>query len=308
MDSEKAVIATKMENPAATTQVPRRKPRIVAVAGVLAAAYVLWCAAASAGSLIPEISKHRGHHHGHHGGKHGGDHGGQDAFLCTQVAALFPVLKSPGLDMMEKVLDSEKFMNLSISRLSGAVRIPTQSYDDLGEIGEDKRWDTMYDFAKYLKKTFPLVHQNLSLETINTHGLLYTWKGANQDLKPTLLMAHQVCGFSHFTNLILTFFKDVVPVAASTVDAWTHPPFSGHFDGEYIWGRGASDCKNSLTSIMESVEALIHAGFTPQRTLILSFGFDEEISGREGAGHLAPYLLKKYGKVNLYLKHFISCY
>lgn len=27
----------------------------------------------------------------------------------------------------------------------------------------------------------------------------------------------------------------------------------------------------------------------------MSFGFDEEISGREGAGHLAPFLLKRYG-------------
>jgi len=48
---------------------------------------------------------------------------------------------------------------------------------------------------------------------------------------------------------------------------------------------------------MESVEALIHAGFHPQRTLIMSFGFDEEISGAQGAGHLGPYLVKKYGKV-----------
>lgn len=55
---------------------------------------------------------------------------------------------------------------------------------------------------------------------------------------------------------------------------------------------------------MESVEALIAAGYTPQRTLIMSFGFDEEISGREGAGHLAPYLLEKYGKVGMLLNRY----
>ncbi|KAL9616066.1 MAG: hypothetical protein Q9160_009026 [Pyrenula sp. 1 TL-2023] len=150
----------------------------------------------------------------------------------------------------------------------------------MGPIGEDARWEIFYSFKLYLAQTFPLIHANLQLDVVNTHGLVYTWGGSNATLKPTLLMAHQ----------------DVVPVADSTLDAWTHPPFSGFFDGKFVWGRGAKDCKDQLFAIMDSVELLIDAGFKPQRTIILSFGFDEEISGRQGAGHLAPYLLKKYGK------------
>lgn len=46
---------------------------------------------------------------------------------------------------------------------------------------------------------------------------------------------------------------------------------------------------------MEAVEALIEAGFTPKRTLILSFGFDEEISGLRGAHQLSRHLVEKYG-------------
>ena len=69
--------------------------------------------------------------------------------------------------------------------------------------------------------------------------------------------------------------------------------FSGFFDGQFIWGRGSSDCKNNLIGILEAVELLIDAGFKPKRTLILSFGFDEEISGREGAGTLAKTLVSK---------------
>lgn len=180
---------------------------------------------------------------------------------------------------MDAYIGSADFRNASIARLSGAVQVPTESFDDLGPIGEDKRWEVLYDFADYLKKTFPAVHSTLALEKVNTHGLLYTWRGTDKNLKPTLLMAHQ----------------DVVPVPASTVDAWTHPPFSGYYDGERIWGRGASDCKNQLIGILEAVEELIKAGFTPTRTVVLPFGFDEEVSGPQGAGHLAPFLLARYG-------------
>jgi len=183
------------------------------------------------------------------------------------------------MEEMEAYLTSDAFRDAAIERLSGAVKIPTQSYDDMGVIGEDARWDIFYSFADYLSKTFPLAHATLQLEKVNTHGLLFTWAGADPSLKPNLLMAHQ----------------DVVPVPDSTVKQWSYPPFSGHYDGKFVWGRGASDCKNQLMAILNAVEALIAADFTPKRTLILSFGFDEEISGREGAQHLADHLLKKLG-------------
>ena len=199
---------------------------------------------------------------------------------CPQVAPLYPKQKSEELSKMEEYLTSEAFKNASVARLSGAVRIPSMSFDDLGPIGEDERWDVFYDVAEYLKNSYPLVHSTLELETVNVHGLVYSWQGSDNSLKPLLLMAHQ----------------DVVPVPESTIPAWTHPPFEGFFDGKLIWGRGAADCKNSLTGILEALELLIGAGFAPRRTVVLSFGFDEESSGGQGAGHLAPFLLQKYGK------------
>jgi Gly-Xaa carboxypeptidase len=89
---------------------------------------------------------------------------------------------------------------------------------------------------------------------------------------------------------------DVVPVEQTTINQWTHPPYSGAFDGTYIWGRGASDCKNQLIGILESITLLLEQQFVPQRTVVLSFGFDEEISGGQGAGSLAPVLIERYGK------------
>ncbi|KAI0534912.1 peptidase family M20/M25/M40 [Xylaria digitata] len=209
-----------------------------------------------------------------------GEDSSVSAAKCPQVEPLVPSQQSPALSEMEEYLQSDKFREETIKRMAGAIRIPTESYDDLGPVGEDPRWDAMYGFADYLKSTFPLVHDALTLEKVNTHGLLYTWQGTDASLRPTVFMAHQ----------------DVVPVAEATVDQWTHPPYSGYFDGKYIWGRGSSDCKNNLIGILEAVELLINAGFEPKRTLILSFGFDEEISGRQGAGHLAKALIDRYGK------------
>ncbi|KAJ9657727.1 hypothetical protein H2198_004142 [Neophaeococcomyces mojaviensis] len=198
---------------------------------------------------------------------------------CHQIPSLLPNNQSQELSDMVKYIDSDAFRNVSIARLSGAVQVPTESFDDLGPVGEDKRWEIFYDFAIYLKKTFPQVHEALTVEAVNTHGLLFTWQGEDASLKPTLLMAHQ----------------DVVPVPKDTIDAWTFPPFSGHYDGKLVWGRGASDCKNQLIGILEAIEELVKAGFTPKRTVLLSSGFDEEISGRNGAGHLAPFILERYG-------------
>ncbi|KAI7360284.1 carboxypeptidase S [Hortaea werneckii] len=47
---------------------------------------------------------------------------------------------------------------------------------------------------------------------------------------------------------------------------------------------------------MEVLEGLLEAGFEPRRSIVLSFGFDEEISGTQGAGKLAEFLLQRYGR------------
>lgn len=65
---------------------------------------------------------------------------------------------------------------------------------------EDPRFDIMGDLHGYLEKTFPRVWATLDVETVQKWGLLLTWKGSDDKLKPVVLMAHQ----------------DVVPVNPST--------------------------------------------------------------------------------------------
>jgi Gly-Xaa carboxypeptidase len=54
-------------------------------------------------------------------------------------------------------IGSDDFFDKSLKRMQGAVQIPTESFDDMGKVGEDSRWDVFIEFHDYLKKIFPLV-------------------------------------------------------------------------------------------------------------------------------------------------------
>ncbi len=77
-------------------------------------------------------------------------------------------------------------------------------------------------------------HARMDLKKVNRFGLVYAIEGTDKSLRPLMLTAHQ----------------DVVPDADEST--WTHPPFSAYFDGTWLWGRGASDDKNSLTALMSA--------------------------------------------------------
>lgn len=114
--------------------------------------------------------------------------------------------------------------------------------------------------------------------------MVFYWEGSNPDLKPVMLTAHQ----------------DTVPVQNETLKDWTYPPFAGHYDGEYIYGRGAADCKNVLTAILDTLKIYVNEGYKPTRGIVVGFGFDEEASGYVGAASLAKYLEGRFGKDSMY--------
>jgi Gly-Xaa carboxypeptidase len=91
--------------------------------------------------------------------------------------------------------------------------------------------------------------------------------------------------------------QDVVPVEAHTIPDWTHPPYSGHNDGRFVWGRGACDCKVVMNGQLLAIESLIEKGFVPRRTVLLAYGFDEEeVLAPQGAGELAKEIERQYGQ------------
>ncbi|KAJ1311789.1 hypothetical protein OPQ81_010254 [Rhizoctonia solani] len=219
------------------------------------------------------LSNHRPHHTKHV--MNAGD-------VCPQVDPLLPASDANRklAEELGNVFSNSSFEAVAAEYLGGAVRIPTESYDKMDQVGVDPRWDVFYKFSEHLQKTFPKVHATLSQTRINTHALLYHWPGSDSSLKPILLTAHQ----------------DVVPVEPNTVGSWLNPPYSGYYDGTWIWGRGATDDKSGLVGILVALEKLIESGFKPKRGILVGFGMDEEASGLHGAQHIAKYIEEHYGK------------
>jgi carboxypeptidase PM20D1 len=158
----------------------------------------------------------------------------------------------------------------AIDRFAAALRFPTVSHGDAALFD----LEPFEDLRRYLEVTYPLVHETLRLEMVGGLSLLYTWPGSDPNLPPVILLAH----------------SDVVPIEPGTEGDWTHPPFSGLIVEGEVWGRGAMDDKASLVGILEAAEGLLGRGFRPERTLLFSFGHDEEIGGVEGARAVASLL------------------
>ncbi|KAF3396561.1 Carboxypeptidase S [Talaromyces pinophilus] len=195
------------------------------------------------------------------------------------VCPLPPKVAPPndGLHSSLDFIQDASYRSKQVERLSRVVQVPSTSTEL-----EDDPWSDYYapflDLHDELAKLFPLVHSYAKVEKVNRFGLAYTFNGTNSALKPALFMAHQ----------------DVVPI--DDPNDWTYPPFSGHYDGQWLWGRGSSDCKNTLIGVLSAVEDLLKQGWAPTRTVVLSFGYDEESKGWKGAGCLAEHLEKRYGK------------
>ncbi|CAI7672986.1 unnamed protein product [Penicillium bialowiezense] len=187
------------------------------------------------------------------------------------------ITPNDGFHSSQTFLSDAAFRARQANRLSRAVQVPT-TVGDFAKDPYDKAFEPVVKFQKLLTELFPLVHKRAKVEHINRLGLVFTFEGVDNSQKPLLFMAHQ----------------DVVPI--DDPSDWTHPPFDGVFDGEWIWGRGSSDCKNVLIGLMSVVEDLLSQDWKPQRTVLFAFGFDEESHGFLGAGSISTALEERYGK------------
>jgi carboxypeptidase PM20D1 len=177
------------------------------------------------------------------------------------------------LGLCALVLSAPAAATSPAERLAGAIRFPTLSVEGRA----DASAEALAGLHAYLDKTFPLVHQHLTRETVNDYGLIYSWAGSDPSLRPILLMAHQ----------------DVVPIAPGTEGQWHHAPFSGDIADGFIWGRGTWDDKGNLLALFEALEGLIADGIQPRRTIIIVSGHDEEAGGAHGARQIAALLARR---------------
>jgi carboxypeptidase PM20D1 len=172
------------------------------------------------------------------------------------------LLQKNAFPTVQTVQIKERYDSAAV-HLSKAIQIKTISYGDTLPIDTAE----FLQFRKFLETSYPLVHQHLKRQTFSEFSYLYTWTGKNSSLPPYVLMGHM----------------DVVPVEKEAEKKWTVPSFSGSILKDTIWGRGSVDDKAAVIGILEAVEELLKTGYVPERTIYLSFGHDEEISGRRGA-------------------------
>lgn len=169
-------------------------------------------------------------------------------------------------------VDRERIVN----RLAGAIKNASISAP-MSRLSADSE---LYRFRDYLRESFPQLHTSpfvyrtgVDFGDSQIPSVLLEWPGQDPSQDAILLM-------SHF---------DVVPVESSSLAKWTHPPFSGHVDDEFVWGRGALDCKHGVMGILEAISLLSAESFRPQRSIYVALGHDEELGGTDGNRKIAEW-------------------
>ncbi len=192
--------------------------------------------------------------------------------LVLIAIILFNTFRAKKWPVMSTNKVQQPLPDSAIQHLSQAVQIPTISISDTSAIDT-----SAYNaFVSFIGQAYPLIHRNLTKTLIQQYNFVFEWKGQNAALAPIILMGHY----------------DVVPVEEAVSDKWIVAPFSGKVTDSCIWGRGSVDDKCGVISILEATEAMLRKGFTPQRSIYLCFGHDEETSGH-GATAIAEWLQQK---------------
>ncbi len=159
-------------------------------------------------------------------------------------------------------------------RLSQMIKVSTVS---------KKKGDNYDDFLRLqavMEKLYPNIFAKLENHDFEGN-ILRVWRGRNPEKGAILFMGHQ----------------DVVPAAEKE---WTRDPFSGEIADGCIHGRGAMDCKSTLSAEWSAVEELIEEGFVPEEDIWLFSSVNEEISGG-GAIDAAKWLKQQGVRLNAVL-------
>lgn len=83
---------------------------------------------------------------------------------------------------------------------------------------------------------------------------------------------------------------DVVPPGNAA--SWTHPPFSGHTEDGWIWGRGATDMKSGVAAFVAAAIAFV-TETPPEGAILIAITGDEEGPSRDGTVALLDWMARE---------------
>lgn len=161
--------------------------------------------------------------------------------------------KKTSSDKKAAISWTEEEENEYAKRLSEMVKISTVSKKK----GED--YSDFLVLQSVMEKLYPNIFSKLEKHDFEGN-ILRVWRGKNPSKGAILLMGHQ----------------DVVPAAEKE---WIRDPFSGEISDGCVHGRGAMDCKSTLSAEWSAVEELIEEGFVPDEDIWLFSSVNEENSG-----------------------------
>lgn len=194
----------------------------------------------------------------------------------------------------ESTVETTPSLPLVAEHLAKVIQFPTISHKNPKECD----WEQFRAQEEWLEETYPLVHRYLRKEHFQEHSLLYTWE-PNGGNCPKAATSE---GLSHTEPLptkeeLLPSQEEPLPILLMAhldvvdpgdLSEWKHAPFSGTIEDGVVWGRGALDIKFQIITILETVEHLLSQGFTPNRSVYIAFGHNEEILG-EGSASIAAH-------------------
>jgi succinyl-diaminopimelate desuccinylase len=93
---------------------------------------------------------------------------------------------------------------------------------------------------------------------------------------------------------------DVVPTGPE--DQWTHPPFSGHIEGDVMYGRGTADMKASIAAFIESLEEFMDSETDLNYRIAILLTSNEEGDAEDGfIDKIVDDMIEKDEKIDLCL-------
>ena len=173
--------------------------------------------------------------------------------------------------------EADKAVKLAAQALTYRILSAEEMVEDGGDgshLSDDSK-EQLRKLHSFLREKFPVCFTRMEVETVNEWSLLMHWPGADKEKAPVLLLSH----------------VDVVPPGNESL--WSVDPFGGAIKDGYIYGRGALDTRLTALAILESLEKAAKEGWTPERSIYVAFGHDEEVGGGAGAKKVAEVLSER---------------
>lgn len=119
------------------------------------------------------------------------------------------------------------------------------------------------------------------IEELKKHPAYWPKPGL-RDFKDRPVVVGKLDTGGHGRSILLNGHIDVVE--PGPVTEWAYGPWSAHIEDDKIYGRGASDMKGGISSMIMALDCILKAGIEIEGSVIVESVPDEEGGGGKGGG------------------------